>query len=480
MSEKILTNKLTQNEAVVCVVGLGYVGLPLAKNFSFKLSKSLIKTLRGKKPLLKKETVKKQKEGENAAQVLEVIGFDIDEEKIEKLKKGIINDEFGFEAGDLSKSKIAFTSNPAEIRKADFVIIAVPTPVTKSKEPDLRYVKSAAEIVGKNLKKGAIVVLESTVYPGVTEEIVKPILEAESGMKCGVDFKIGYSPERINPGDKEHTTDRITKIVAGMDDETTEILAGLYGLITNVYKAKDIKTAEAAKVIENIQRDLNIALMNELSLIFEKMGLNTKDVLDAASTKWNFQKYEPGLVGGHCIPVDPYYLVYKANELGYHPQVILAGRAINDYMPKHVVEIAVKALNEVGKVIKNSKVLLMGLTYKENVADIRETPVKGIIKELKEFGIEIFGFDPLLKKEEIEAFGINALETIEEIFGKADCVIITVAHDAFKPFLRNNPLLVKVFSLEKKLLNNAPILIDIRGMFSREDAERTGFCYRSL
>jgi UDPglucose 6-dehydrogenase/UDP-N-acetyl-D-galactosamine dehydrogenase len=256
-----------------------------------------------------------------------------------------------------------------------------------------------------------------------------------------------------------------------MDEETTERLAKLYGLITKVYKAKDIKTAEAAKVIENIQRDLNIALMNELSLIFEKMGLNTKDVLDAASTKWNFQKYEPGLVGGHCIPVDPYYLVYKAKELGYHPQVILAGRAINDYMPKHVVEIAIKALNEVGKVIKGSKVLIMGLTYKENVPDIRETPVMGIIKELKEFGIEIFGFDPLLRRGEIEAFGISALETIGEIFGNADCVIITVAHDAFKDF----PL-----SELKGMMNDDPILIDIRGMFNREDAERTGFCYRGL
>ena len=331
---KMLTNKLNQSEAVVCVVGLGYVGLPLAKNFSFK-----------KKPLLKK-----QKEGENAAQVLEVIGFDIDNEKIEWLKKGIINGEFG--VGNISKSKIAFTSNPAEIRKADFVIIAVPTPVTKSKEPDLSYVKSAAEIIGKNLKKGAIVVLESTVYPGVTEEIVKPILEEESGMKCGNDFKIAYSPERINPGDDAHVLRNITKIVSGMDEETIDIVAALYGQITSVYTAKDIKTAEAAKVIENIQRDLNIALMNELSIIFEKMDIDIKDVLDAAGTKWNFHLYSPGLVGGHCIPVDPYYLVHRAEELGYHPQVILAGRAINDSMPKHVVEIVIKALNEVGKVIK--------------------------------------------------------------------------------------------------------------------------------
>jgi UDPglucose 6-dehydrogenase/UDP-N-acetyl-D-galactosamine dehydrogenase len=429
-----------ENEAVVCVVGLGYVGLPLAKNFSFI-----------KKPLLKKETVKKQKEGENVAQVLEVIGFDIDEEKIEKLKKGIENNEFGFEVGDLSKSKIAFTSNPAEIRKADFVIIAVPTPVTKSKEPDLSYVKSAAEIIGKNLKKGAIVVLESTVYPGVTEEIIKPILEAESGMKCGVDFKIGYSPERINPGDDAHVMQNITKIVSGMDEETTDVVSKLCEKITSVYKAKDIKTAEAAKVIENIQRDLNIALMNELSLIFEKMGLNTKDVLDAASTKWNFHKYSPGLVGGHCIPVDPYYLVYKAKELGYHPQVILAGRSINDYMPKHVAEIAVKALNEAGKVIKGSKVLIMGLTYKENVPDTRESPVIGMIEELKEFGVDVYGYDPLLSKEETEAFGVKVLD-----------------------FSFSTGFL---FSKKKK---NAPVLIDVRGMFDGEEAKRKGFYYRRL
>jgi len=229
------------------------------------------------------------------------------------------------------------------------VLICVPTPVTKSKEPDLSYVKSAAEIVGENLKKNATVVLESTVYPGVTEELVKPILEKESGMYCGTDFYIGYSPERINPGDEAHTLDKITKVVAGMDAETTARLAELYGLVTTVYKARDIKTAEAAKVIENIQRDLNIALMNELALIFQKLGLDTKSVLEAAGTKWNFHQYKPGLVGGHCIPVDPYYLVYKAKELGYHPQVILAGRAINDYMAKHVAAMAIKGLNSLGK-----------------------------------------------------------------------------------------------------------------------------------
>ncbi|MDI6886585.1 MAG: nucleotide sugar dehydrogenase, partial [archaeon] len=350
-------------DKTVCVVGIGYVGLPLAKSLS---------------------------------RYLRVIGFDIDHAKIVHLNN------------NCTKENLEFTSDATRIKEADFVLIAVPTPVTKSKEPDLSFVKSAAEIVGKNLKKGAIVVLESTVYPGVTEEIVKPILERESGMNCGIDFKIGYSPERINPGDEAHSLGKITKIVAGMDEETTETLAKLYGLITNIYKAKDIRTAEAAKVIENIQRDLNIALMNELAIIFHKMGLDTQSVLAAARTKWNFHPYMPGLVGGHCIPVDPYYLVYKAKEMGYHPQVILAGRAINDYMSKHVAGMAIKGLNEVGKVIKGSKVLIMGLTYKENVPDTRESPVMEMVKELKEFGVEIYGYDPLLDKEEIEGFGVKA------------------------------------------------------------------------
>ena len=416
MKEKIKSGK-------VCIVGLGYVGLPLAEAFSEHIS---------------------------------TIGFDIDDEKIEELKK--INNEDNLE----------FTSDPSKIREADFVLICVPTPVTKSKEPDLSYVKSAAELIGKNLKRGAVVVLESTVYPGVTEEIIKPILEKESKMKCGIDFYIGYSPERINPGDEEHDLTKITKIVAGIDDETTENLAKLYGLITNAYKAKDIKTAEAAKVIENIQRDLNIALMNELAIIFHKMGLDTKSVLEAASTKWNFHKYSPGLVGGHCIPVDPYYLVYKAKELGYHPQVILAGRAINDYMPKHVAEMAIKGLNEVGKVIKDSKVLIMGLTYKENVADTRESPVREIIKELKEFEIEIHGYDPLLSKEEIEAFGVKSSANLDV---KMDCVIVAVAHDEFKKM-----------DLEdvSKFMNNKPIIVDVRGMFDEEEAKRKGFCYKRL
>ncbi len=373
---------------IVCVVGLGYVGLPLAEAFS---------------------------------KSLKVIGFDTDTQKIHQLDGNALR-VMGKESQAppnspithhplLMTQSLTFTTDPAEISQADFIIIAVPTPVTKSKEPDLSYVKNASETIGQNMKKGATVILESTVYPGVTEEIVAPVLEKESGLKCGEDFKIAYSPERINPGDEEHAIGKITKVVAGMDEETTELVAELYSKVTaKVFKAKDIRTAEAAKVIENIQRDLNIALMNELSLIFDKMGLSTKDVLDASATKWNFHRYSPGLVGGHCIPVDPYYLVYKAKELGYHPQVILAGRAINDSMPKHVAEMTIKALNNVGKVIKGSKVLIMGLTYKENVADTRETPVKGIIQELKEYGVDIFGYDPLLNDIEHE-FGIKPYPT---------------------------------------------------------------------
>jgi len=410
-------------DKIVCVVGLGYVGLPLAKAFSKHLS---------------------------------IIGFDIDEEKIRKRNN------------DNSGENLKFTADSSKIKEADFILICVPTPVTKSKEPDLRYVKSAAEIIGKNLKRGAIVVLESTVYPGVTEEVVAQTLERESEMKSGVDFKIGYSPERINPGDEVHTLDKITKIVAGMDEETTEKLAEFYGLITNVYKAKDIKTAEAAKVIENIQRDLNIALMNELTLIFHKLGLDTNAVLDAAATKWNFHQYSPGLVGGHCIPVDPYYLVYKAKELGYHPQVILAGRAINDYMPKHIAEMAIKGLNEVGKVIKGSKVLIMGLTYKENVQDTRESPVREMVKELKEFGVEVYGYDPLISKEEIEGFGVKALD---ELNVKVDCVVMAVVHDAFMEIALDDL---------KEMMNDKPVLFDVRGVFEGEDARKNGFYYRAL
>jgi len=413
--------KTTLSDMTVCIVGLGYVGMPLAEAF---------------------------------AKHVRVIGFDINEKKVMVLKK--------------KYPDLELISQSARIKDADVVIIAVPTPVTESKEPDLTPVISASRIVGKNLKKGAVVVLESTVYPGVTEEIVGPILQEESGFELGLDFKIGYSPERVNPGDKDHTIDKITKIVSGMDEESANTLAELYGTITTVYKTKDIKTAEAAKVIENIQRDLNIALMNELSIIFQKMGLDTKAVLDAASTKWNFNRYNPGLVGGHCIPVDPYYLVYKAKELGYHPQVILAGRSINDYMPKHVAMLTIKALNDVKKVIHGSSVLIMGLTFKENVDDTRETPVKEIIKELKEFGCVLYGYDPFLSEKDIVDFG---LKIFDKSTVKVDCVIFTVAHEPFKRM---------GFENIKDFMKESPILIDVRGIFNKNEAEGKGFYYKTL
>lgn len=406
----------------VCIIGLGYVGLPLAEDFS---------------------------------RHIRTIGYRRDQQKVDELNAVVGN-------------KIEATTDPAKIREADFVIIAVPTPVTKAKDPDLEPVISATEIVGKNIKKGATIVLESTVYPGVTEGIVGPILERESGMTCGKDFFIGYSPERINPGDDEHILKNITKIVAGMDKKTLDSLSQLYGLVTNVYRAPDIKTAEAAKVIENIQRDLNIALMNELSMIFARLDINTDEVLKAAGTKWNFHNYRPGLVGGHCIPVDPYYLVKRAKEVGYHPQVILAGRSINDSMPKYVAEMAVKGLNKVGKTIKGSNVLIMGLTYKEDVADIRESPVESMVQELKEYDVNVYGYDPLLPDTVIKHFGANPLPKLDK---KMDAVIIAVAHKQF----RQLPI-----ETIRTFMNNNPVLIDVRGMIDPVMAEKIGVYYKKL
>ena len=411
----------TVQDITVCVVGLGYVGAPLAEAFAGNLP---------------------------------TIGFDIDQRKIDSL----------IAAG----SKIRTTTHPKAIREADIIMICVPTPVTKAKDPDLRPVKSAARTVGQNLKKGAVVVLESTVYPGATEEVVVPILEQESGMVCGNDFFVGYSPERINPNDDEHTLGKTTKIVSGMDEKTTDLLCQVYGLVTTVYRAPDIRTAEAAKVIENIQRDLNIALVNELSLIFSRMGLDTTAVLEAAGTKWNFHPYRPGLVGGHCIPVDPYYLVYKAEELGYHPQVILAGRSINDSMPGHVARMAVMGLNEVGKVIRGSKVLIMGLTYKEDVPDIRESPAFEIVRELKEYKVDVFGFDPLLPDETIEQFGVRSLSRLDQ---KMDAVIIAVGHQQFRE---------KGISEFCDLMHAHPVLIDVKGIVDRRAAKNMGMNYWKL
>jgi UDPglucose 6-dehydrogenase/UDP-N-acetyl-D-galactosamine dehydrogenase len=420
--------------SLVCIIGLGYVGLPLAQEF---------------------------------AQKLKVIGFDLDKQKVFTLQKSPDDREL---TTDDRNSNLTFTTNPEKIKPADFFIICVPTPVTKAKFPDLSYVEYAARLVGANMRRNSMVILESTVYPGVTEEVVKPILEQESGLACGPDFRLAYSPERVNPGDEEHTLQNITKIVAGLDEETTHLVAELYSLITgSVYCAPDIRTAEAAKVIENIQRDLNIALANELAIIFNRLGLDTQEVLNAASTKWNFHRYTPGLVGGHCIPVDPYYLVYKAKELGYHPQVILAGRAINDSMPRHIAELTIKALNNAGKVIKGSKVLLMGLTYKEDVADTRESPAAEIIAELTEYGVEVLGYDPHLDNIENE-FGIKKITSLDEA-PRLDAIILAVAHQAFREI-----------SLEKlkAITNSHPILIDVRRFFNKKEAAEKGFYYQSL
>jgi UDP-N-acetyl-D-galactosamine dehydrogenase len=409
-------------DKTVCVVGLGYVGYPLAKAFSGHLK---------------------------------TIGYRRNGREVHRLNGSPGN-------------HILATTDPHQIKEADFVIITVPTPVTRAKDPDLEPVQSASETVGRNLKEHAIVVLESTVYPGVTEEIMTPILEKESGMVCGRDFAVGYSPERINPGDEVHALAKITKVVAGMDAPTLERLAELYGLITTVYRAPDIRTAEAAKVIENIQRDLNIALMNELSMIFARLGIDTDEVLKAAGTKWNFHTYRPGLVGGHCIPVDPYYLVKKAKEVGYHPQVILAGRAINDSMPRYVADMAIKSLNKVGKTINGSEVLIMGLTYKEDVADIRESPVEEMVHELKEYDVEVYGYDPLLPDSVISGFGATPLPRLDR---KMDAVIIAVAHRQFRqmtvPQIRD-------------LMKPRPVLIDVRGMMDQEMAKASGIFYRKL
>ncbi len=409
-------------QMVVMVVGLGYVGLPLAEAFSHHYK---------------------------------VIGYDMDDKRVQMVNS--------------SSNGFLATADPQQMREADFIIIAVPTPVTKAKEPDLSYIINASRTASQNMKPGCTVILESTVYPGVTEEIVKSILE-ESGKQCGKDFKLAYCPERINPGDDEHTIDKSVKVIGGIDDETTESVAQLYATICGrVFKAKNIKTAEAAKVIENVQRDLNIALVNELSLIFERLGLDTKDVMDAASTKWNFHRYSPGMVGGHCIPVDPYYLVCKAKELGYDARVILAGRSINDYMPVHVARLVMKGLNDVGKVIKGSKVLIMGLTYKENVPDTRETPVKEMIKELNEYGVELYGFDPLIN-DMVAEFGIRTVNNLGEL-KDIDSIVLSVGHNAFRQIS---------LSTLRAIMDRDPVLIDVRSFFDAVEARQIGFHYRSL
>lgn len=431
---------LKTGEKTLAVVGLGYVGLPLAIEFG-KVFKR-------------------------------VIGFDINENRINDLKNHIDkNEETSSE--ELKKSVIEFTSDPAVLRGASIIIISVPTPITNHKAPDLRPLESASRIVGENMSRGTTVVYESTVYPGVTEDFCVPILERCSCLKYRIDFKAGYSPERINPGDKEHALSKVVKIVSGCDNETADLLARVYGAVVSagVYKAPDIKTAEAAKVIENIQRDLNIALMNELSVIFHMQNLDTKEVLKAASTKWNFLGFEPGLVGGHCIGVDPYYLTFKAQEMGYHPEVILAGRKINDYMGKYVAEQTVKQLIKAGKTVNKCRVLVLGITFKENVRDIRNSRVIDIINELKDYNVNTIVHDPYAIREEVlKEYGIELSDEFEDM-GPFDGIVVAVKHRNFMN------LDLKYL---KSLCSNPCVLTDVKGIFNKENVLKTGFIYWRL
>lgn len=434
-------NDLINKKEKLSLIGLGYVGMPVAVAFAKKL---------------------------------DVIGFDINKEKIDLYKKGIDpTNEVGNET--IAKTSVFFTSDEKDIAKAKFHIVAVPTPVKEDKTPDLSPLIGASKTLGRNLTKDSIVVYESTVYPGVTEDICVPILEKESGLKCGVDFKVGYSPERINPGDKVHRLETIVKVVSGMDEESLDIIAKVYELVVEagVHRAESIKVAEAAKVIENSQRDINIAFMNELSIIFNKLGISTNAVLEAAGTKWNFLKFSPGLVGGHCIGVDPYYLTYKAEQLGYHSQIILSGRRINDNMGKYVAENIVKNLIKAEVQIKDSKVAVLGLTFKENCPDIRNTKVVDIIKELKEYGINPLITDPLSDKQEAyREYGLE-LTDISDIC-ELDALVVAVGHKEYVSMGQKE--IEKMFN--KK--NKTKVLIDIKGILDKKEFEKENYIYWSL
>ena len=430
--------KITLKKEVISVVGLGYVGMPIAVAFAKKVN---------------------------------VIGFDLNKDKIQLYKQGIDpTKEVG--NSEIKKTKVEFTSNPIDLKKAKFHIVAVPTPINTDHTPDLSPIKLASEIVGQNLVRGSIVVFESTVYPGVTEEVCIPILEKESGLKCGLDFKVGYSPERINPGDKEHKLETIVKVISGIDEETSSIIKKTYELVVKagVYKAPTIKVAEAAKVIENSQRDINIAFMNELSIIFGKMGIDTKEVLKAASTKWNFLNFNPGLVGGHCIGVDPYYLTYKAEQFGYHSQVILAGRRINDEMGKVIAENAIKLMIKNGKDVSKAKVGVFGFTFKENCPDTRNTKVIDIVNELKEYLIDVLVFDP--EADQSEAKNIYDIELCDEnqMFD-LDLIIIAVNHDFF---------VNKSNEYWFKKLKGKNIIMDVKGILSKDTMEQNKVAYWRL
>ena len=437
-----LYEKLLNGEEKLALVGLGYVGMPIAVEFS-----KHVKT----------------------------IGFDINRPKVEAYLRGEDpTQEVGSEG--IKISRVEWTYDEKRLQEAKFIIVAVPTPVNDDTTPDLTPVIGSSEIVGRNLTKGAIVVYESTVYPGVTEETCIPILERESGLKCGVDFKVGYSPERINPGDKVHRLTTIKKIVSGMDEESLDEIAHVYEIVVaaGVHRASSIKVAEAAKVIENSQRDINIAFMNELSIIFNKMGIDTLEVLEAAGTKWNFLPFRPGLVGGHCIGIDPYYLTYRAEQFGYHSQIILSGRRINDDMGKYVAEQTVKQLIKVNRTIRNAKVGCLGISFKEDCPDVRNSKVNDIIKELKEYGIKPLVCDPIADKNDTKKFyGIDLVDISE--FTDLDCLIVAVMHKQFKEL--SNDDIQKMF---KDKDNSKNIIVDVKGARNKGELLALGFNFWRL
>lgn len=431
---------LISGKEKILIIGLGYVGLPLALAMSKQFK---------------------------------VVGYDKNSHRVKQLRKG--NDVTGeVTKEELYNSGIEFTDKLSERQKFKFIIVAVPTPVDKLKNPDLSFLVSASEMVGKHIAKGGVAVFESTVYPGATEEVCVPVIEKASGLEWKRDFWVGYSPERVNPGDREHTIERVVKVVSGDTPQTLELVSSVYGRVikAGIYRALDIKTAEAAKVIENIQRDVNIALMNELALIFHKLGLDTKEVLNAARTKWNFLPFEPGLVGGHCIPVDPYYLARKSLEVGHVPELILSGRGVNEYIPVYIAHEIVKILIKAGKKIKGSKVLILGATFKENVPDLRNSKVVELSKELEDFGMKTYHYDPIVMKSEInQQYKLNFIDDVE-IHSPYDCVVLAVKHE----------VIIKRFSLAiySRIMKNPYILIDIKGVYDKEETLKKGFIYWRL
>lgn len=438
-----LYEKLLKKEEKLALVGLGYVGMPIAIAFARK--------------------------------GLDVIGFDLNQEKIELYKSGIDPTK---EVGDkaIKSTTVDFTANEERLQEAKFIIVAVPTPVNTDHTPDLTPVVSASETVGRNLSRGSIVVYESTVYPGCTEDVCIPILEKESGLKCGEDFKVGYSPERINPGDKVHRLENIHKIVSGIDEESLNEIKNIYDIVIEVgtYPVSNLRTAEAVKVVENSQRDINIAFMNELAMVFDRMDIDTNEVVDGMNTKWNALGFRPGLVGGHCIGVDPYYFTYQAEKLGYHSQIILNGRIVNDSMGAYVADAAIKKMIEAGQAPKNSKVVILGLTFKENCPDTRNSKVNDIIKRLGEYDICPIVVDPWAnERDAMSEYGVT-LTRLEDV-SDADCIIVAVAHNEFKTLS-----LETINGLFKKVPQNQKVLIDVKGLYPIKDLENSGMIYWRL